>query len=58
MNRASFSLVSFQQTTTHWGIRRRVHGNYLIFYRVREELVEVVHVLHGARDYETLFQNS
>jgi toxin ParE1/3/4 len=38
----------------HWGMRRRVHGNYLIFYRVREDLVEVVHVLHGARDYEAL----
>jgi addiction module RelE/StbE family toxin len=36
------------------GIRRRVHGNYLIFYRVREELIEIIHVLNGARDYETL----
>ena len=38
----------------HWGIRRCVHGNYLIFYRVREEAVEIVHVLHRARDYESL----
>jgi plasmid stabilization system protein ParE len=37
-----------------WNIRRRVHGNYSIFYRVREELVEVVHILHGARDYEAM----
>jgi len=37
-----------------WGIRRRVHGNYLIFYRIREEQVEVVHVLHGAREHEAL----
>ncbi|MGH7709297.1 MAG: type II toxin-antitoxin system RelE/ParE family toxin [Vulcanimicrobiaceae bacterium] len=36
------------------GIRRCVHGSYLIFYRVLEELVEVVHILHGARDYESL----
>lgn len=34
------------------GIRRRVHGNYLIFYRLREEVVEIIHVLHGAMDYE------
>ena len=34
------------------GIRRRPHGNYLIFYRIRGEDVEVLHVLHGARDYE------
>ncbi|MER9302117.1 type II toxin-antitoxin system RelE/ParE family toxin [Mesorhizobium sp. M0496] len=32
------------------GIRRRVHGNYLIFYRVSAETVEILHVLHGAMD--------
>jgi plasmid stabilization system protein ParE len=36
------------------GIRRRPHGNYLIFYRVRESIVDVLHVLHGARDYEKI----
>lgn len=36
------------------GIRRRVHGNYLIFYRIVAEAVEIVHVLHGAMDYERL----
>lgn len=34
-----------------YGIRRRVHGNYLIFYRADENLVTVIHVLHSARDY-------
>lgn len=34
-----------------FGIRHRVHGNYLIFYRVEAEAVTVVHVLHGAMDY-------
>lgn len=24
----------------HWGIRRCVHGNYLIFYRVREKAID------------------
>jgi toxin ParE1/3/4 len=38
----------------HIGIRRRPFGNYLIFYRVRPEVIEVVHILHGARDYEPL----
>jgi toxin ParE1/3/4 len=37
-----------------WGIRRCVHASYLIFYRVREDVVEIIHVLHGARDYESL----
>lgn len=36
------------------GIRRRVHGNYLIFYRVEEGKVEILHILHGARDYERI----
>jgi plasmid stabilization system protein ParE len=35
-------------------IRRRPFGNFLIFYRVGTERIEVVHVLHGARDYEPL----
>lgn len=33
------------------GIRRRVHGNYLILYRVEAENVTVLRLLHGARDY-------
>lgn len=37
-----------------WGIRRCLHGSYLIFYRVRSEQVEIEHILHGARDYESL----
>ena len=36
------------------GIRRRPHKNYLIFYVVRSDLIEVLHVVHGARDYERL----
>jgi plasmid stabilization system protein ParE len=38
----------------HLGIRRRPFGNYLIFYRIGPNAIEVVHVLHGARDYEPL----
>lgn len=33
------------------GIRRRVHGNYVIFYRVETAKVVIVHILHGAIDY-------
>lgn len=33
------------------GVRRRVHGNYLIFYRIGIETLDVLHVLHGAMDY-------
>ncbi len=36
------------------GVRRVPHGNYLIFYRVTADVVEILHVLHGARDYEPI----
>jgi len=35
-------------------IRRRVHGEYLIFYRVTPEAVDILHILHGAMDYERI----
>jgi len=35
-------------------IRRRPFGNYLIFYRVDEDRGYIVHILHGAMDYESL----
>jgi toxin ParE1/3/4 len=35
-------------------IRRRVHGDYFIFYRLTPEAVDVLHILHGAMDYERL----
>ena len=37
-----------------FGIRRCVHGDYLIFYRVGSEQIEVIHILQGARDIEAL----
>lgn len=36
------------------GIRRRVYGRYLIFYRVEEDIVQIIHILHGAMDYEAI----
>ncbi|TNL02462.1 plasmid stabilization protein [Kosakonia cowanii] len=38
----------------HNGVRRRVHENYLIFYRIGADLVVIIHVLHGAMDYTTI----
>jgi plasmid stabilization system protein ParE len=41
------------------GIRtRKVSGfpNNLIFYRVKEECVQILHVYHGARDLESLLE--
>jgi toxin ParE1/3/4 len=35
-------------------LRRRVHGNYLIFYDVGPRVVEILHILHCARDYASI----
>ena len=35
----------------HRGIRQPGYGRYLIFYRVTQENVEILHVSYGARDY-------
>ncbi len=40
------------------GVRRRVHGNYLIFYRIEAKQVVVLHVLHGAMDYSGILFES
>jgi toxin ParE1/3/4 len=34
------------------GIRRIVHGNYLIFYRVRDDQITILRVLHRAMDVD------
>lgn len=36
------------------GLRRRLHAGYLIFYRVGTDRVEIVRIIHGARDYPSL----
>ena len=36
-------------------LRRAVCGNYLIFYRLDNNTVEIARILHGARDYSELF---
>ena len=35
-------------------LRRRVYHSYLIVYRLDTDTVEIVRVLHGARDYRSL----
>ena len=34
------------------GVRRRVHGAYLIFYVVDVDQVRILRIIHGAQDYE------
>jgi plasmid stabilization system protein ParE len=41
-----------------FGIRRCVHGDYLIFDRLQPEQIEVIHVLQGLEDIEGLLFGS
>ncbi|MEL4073443.1 type II toxin-antitoxin system RelE/ParE family toxin [Ochrobactrum sp. GPK 3] len=47
----SFPLVRHYE---RHGYRRRVHGNYLIFYWVGDDQVWIVRNLHGAMDYASI----
>lgn len=47
-NPNAFALVPRYE---HRGVRRRIIGNDLIFYRVDNEKVVIIHILHGATDY-------
>jgi toxin ParE1/3/4 len=38
------------------GILSFPFGRYVIFYRVRKSAIEIVRVLHGARDIESVFE--
>jgi plasmid stabilization system protein ParE len=40
------------------GVRHRVHGNYLILYRVEQDVVVILTVLHGAMDYAEYLDRS
>jgi toxin ParE1/3/4 len=37
-------------------IRRNPHGNYVILYRVTIGHVDILRIIHGARDYQGLFR--
>lgn len=37
------------------GLRFLVEGNYLVLYRLAENRIEIVRVIHGARDLTALF---
>ena len=37
------------------GLRRFTHGNYVLFYHDVDDEIELIRVLHGARDIDRLF---
>lgn len=38
----------------HHGVRRRVHGRYLIFYRATAGRITVLHILNSAMDVDPI----
>eukprot|EP01039_Chlorochromonas_danica_P013078 gene13078-15094_t len=36
------------------GVRRKTYGDYLIFYIVEPNRLVILHILHGAQDYELI----
>ena len=54
-NPRAYTLVARYE---RFGIHRCVHGNYLIFYRLQQKVIEVIHILQGARDMEALLFRS
>lgn len=38
-------------------VRKRVHRDYLIFYRVEAEAVQVIRIVHGSRDWVTVIRD-
>lgn len=47
----AFPLVSRYE---HTGVRRRPFRNYLIFYRVANNRIDVLHILNSAQDMEAI----
>jgi toxin ParE1/3/4 len=60
LRQTCFGLVDFPERNQFvpryeaQNIRRMIHGNYLIFYCVTKDRIEVIHILHGAQNYEAI----
>lgn len=39
------------------GVRSIVVGQYVVFYRASDDLVEIIRVLHGSRDIDHIFSD-
>jgi toxin ParE1/3/4 len=40
------------------GVFRFLAGDYLIYYRRRRSMIQIIHVIHGARDQARAFRNN
>jgi toxin ParE1/3/4 len=51
-------LYPFAEGLEQQGIRHCLHKGYLIFYRIANDQVELLHILNGARDYLSLLSEN
>ena len=52
---ADFPLAGSPRPKWGDGIRIVIHGNYIAVYRVRDDAVQILRVVHGARNLDQLF---
>lgn len=52
----TFPNVGTKRDDIRAGYRSIAEGNYVIYYRVRPEVVEIMHVLHGAQDAKKVIE--
>lgn len=52
--RMKAAAIPVMQRYEHQGIRRRIHGSYAILYRVDGAALSILHILHTARDIDTI----
>jgi toxin ParE1/3/4 len=57
MNLAEFPQMGMGQDDLKPSLRSFTVGNYLVFYFPLVDGIDVVRVLHGARDLETIFKS-
>ena len=46
----SFPKMGPLRSGRHKDVRQLVEGNYLIFYRIADQTIEILHVFHGKQD--------
>jgi toxin ParE1/3/4 len=52
------SIFAFVPRYEKMRIQMRTYKRYLIFYRVHQGRVEIIHILHGARDVDALLSGA
>ena len=44
----------FPRVPRYQSIRKRTYGNYVIFYKVAADQIEIIHIYHGSMDFDAM----